>query len=79
MITERKILIYKKYKGDVDLWARIGTEQEKLDISDDDWLLIDSLIQDIVIGRRNVEKILKENTENDHVRKEIKDLAKPVE
>lgn len=29
MINEEKILIYKKYEGNLDIWARIATCEEK--------------------------------------------------
>jgi len=45
MITKEKISIYKKYEGNPNAWARIGTSEEKELMSDDDWFLIDSLIQ----------------------------------
>lgn len=47
MITINKIKIYKRFNGEIDGWARIGTEEEKLAMNDNDWFLIDKFIQDI--------------------------------
>ena len=47
MITEDKIKIYKRYKGDIDSWARAGSKKEKLIMIDNDWYMIDGFIQDL--------------------------------
>ena len=47
MITKEKIEIYKKYKGDIDQWARLGKKKEQKIIDDEDWFLIDEIVQDI--------------------------------
>lgn len=44
MLTKTKLNIYKKYKGDGDMWIRAGNK--KL-LKDSDWREIDSLIQDL--------------------------------
>jgi hypothetical protein len=49
MITQDKIKIYTKYGGDIDNWARSGSKKEKLVMNDNDWYLIDSLIQDLTL------------------------------
>jgi hypothetical protein len=41
--------IYKKFAGDIDHFARTGSAMEKLDISDDDWRLIESFLQDLAL------------------------------
>ncbi len=43
MITRAKLEIYKKYNGDIDGIARVGTQIEKETITDEDWFLIDKL------------------------------------
>ena len=48
MITLEKLKIYKKYDGDIDRWVRSHREDERV-ITDADWFLIDSLIQDTVL------------------------------
>lgn len=75
MINNEKILIYKKYEGDLDAWARIGTLEEKKAMSDDDWYLIDNLIQDAVISKSDIIEILKRNVENEEVMDEILGIA----
>lgn len=49
MITTEKLKIFDKYKGDIDAFARIGRETEKTVLTDNDWQLIDSFKQDIVL------------------------------
>ncbi len=44
-ITVDKITIFKKYRGDIDGYARSGTAKEKLVLSDKDFYLIDDLLQ----------------------------------
>lgn len=78
MITKNKILVYKKYDGDLDAWARIGTSEEKNIMSDDDWYLIDSLIQEIIISKFNLIQRLKVNTDSEDVRNEIIEIANKV-
>ena len=45
MITKEKIRIYNRYNGDIDDWARQGSRKEHASISDQEWYLIDELIQ----------------------------------
>ncbi len=47
MITEQKIKIYRKYQGDIDGIARGGRKSEKDLFEEDDWYLIDNVLQDI--------------------------------
>lgn len=61
MITKTKLEIYCKYLGDIDAFARIGTSQEKSIITDDEWMLIDELIQDMeLIEKKLVSNKMKE-------------------
>ena len=47
MITKQKIEIYKKFNGDSDGFARVGSNAEKELMTYDDWALIDSMLQDL--------------------------------
>ncbi|MCO5935667.1 hypothetical protein NAF17_08945 [Mucilaginibacter sp. RB4R14] len=47
MITLDKLKIYKNYGGDVDGWIRMNANSK--DITDEDWYLILSLLQDLFI------------------------------
>ena len=47
MITARKLEIYHRFRGDADAWARVGTAEERGEMADDDWRLIDTLVQSI--------------------------------
>jgi hypothetical protein len=84
VVTIDKIKIYKRFNGDVDGWARIGTTEEKSTMNVDDWFLIDSLIQDISLIKKglvsdslmkSINKKLKENCDTDETIQVIKDLA----
>lgn len=84
MITEIKLKIYKKYKGDIDSWARGGLKNEKENIKDNDWFLIDNLIQDIHLVKkglaskdfeRNLIDKLMDECENDNVIDILKSLV----
>jgi hypothetical protein len=53
MITLGKLKIFARYKGDIDMFGRAGSQSEKKIVSDEDWHLIDILLQDaVVIDRR---------------------------
>lgn len=47
MITIEKLKIFDKYKGDIDAFARVGSETEKKVITDNEWQIIASSKQDI--------------------------------
>jgi len=47
MITKQKIKIYTKYKGDIDGFSRGGKRNEKEIIKDNDWTIIDNVLQDL--------------------------------
>lgn len=46
MINLEKIAIYRKFAGDIDGWARMASATEKATLTGDDWLQIDSFVQD---------------------------------
>ena len=52
MITLDKLKIYKRYDGDIDTWVRSGKPEEKNIMDTNDWYLIDSIIQDLIIEKR---------------------------
>lgn len=54
MITKRKIQIYKKYKGDVDLLSRFGRKKEKKLFQNNEWSLIDSVSQDLQVIKNSL-------------------------
>lgn len=49
MITLAKINIFKRYRGEIDNWARSGTKKEKIIMNDEDWYKINDFIQDLRI------------------------------
>jgi hypothetical protein len=85
MITRRKIEIFKKYSGDIDHFARVGTHQDKIDISDNEWSLIDNLLQDLEIVDKGLvadaflkrlDERIKECCESEGVLQELKRISK---
>lgn len=78
MIDNNKIQIYKKYEGNLDAWARIASLEEKKAMVDDDWYLIDNLIQDVIISKSDIAETLKNNVENKEVIDEILSIAQKL-
>lgn len=54
VVTKDKIKIYKKYSGDIDGWARVGKKSELELMSDEDWAVIDELIQNLELVEKGV-------------------------
>ncbi len=54
MITENKLKVYFKYKGEIDLWVRVGSVKEKKILTDEDWFKINSLVQDLLLVHRKL-------------------------
>ncbi|MEM0993881.1 MAG: hypothetical protein AAGI49_12660 [Bacteroidota bacterium] len=85
MITSEKINIYRKYKGNIDGWARRNKRSEHLLMQDEDWYTIDNFIQDLQLIKSNLASAyykeqtyarLKEQCEDEHVIKAIEKLVK---
>ncbi|TCO81496.1 hypothetical protein EV699_108127 [Plasticicumulans lactativorans] len=49
MIDARKLAIYRRYGGDADAWARLGTADEKAALRDADWIAIRDLLQELAL------------------------------
>jgi hypothetical protein len=47
VITNAKLDIYARYRGDADGWARSGTVSELQMLHDEEWYLIDELLSGI--------------------------------
>ncbi|MCB0740985.1 MAG: hypothetical protein R2796_07650 [Chitinophagaceae bacterium] len=84
MITEDKIKVYKRYDGDIDGWARSGSKKEKSIMSDEDWYVIDGLIQDLSMVKKglassgfneNLNVKLKEMCDSDSTVNQLQKLA----
>lgn len=54
MITKEKLKIFMKYDGNIDDWARRSTKNEKAVMSDNDWRVIESLVQDIFLAKKGL-------------------------
>lgn len=84
MITLEHIMIYKKYGGSDDAWAYVVLESEKQIFKGGEWSLINSLIQDILLLKKNllsqkyIDELnlkLKENCDNEETIEALKQLA----
>lgn len=83
MLTKEKLNIYRKYSGDIDSWARFGKKNELELINDDEWKLIDDLVQSLELIKnkatsekfkiQTLEKLL-EVCEDEKTQKELKSL-----
>ena len=82
MINREKISIYRKFSGDIDAWAR---SNKGYPISEDEWYLIDSLLQDLLmikngltsqIFEMKVQEKLDKNCDNSSVQQELRSLLK---
>jgi len=67
MITEYKIKIYQKYKGDIDSLARSGSKKEKIIMNNDDWFLIDAFVQDLFLIKKGLTSLEFKNNLNDRL------------
>ncbi len=47
MITQEKLKIYKKYSGNIDRWASRRRSSEHELMGDQDWFVIDELLQNL--------------------------------
>lgn len=54
MLTVEKIRLYKKFRGDVDSLSRSNNNKIKQLISEDDFFVIESLIQDSHLISKNL-------------------------
>jgi hypothetical protein len=61
MITKAKIEIYKKYKGDGDMFVRCMTKSEQNIMGKDDFRLIDDLLQNIEIVNKGLASLTFKN------------------
>ena len=54
MITNEKIKIYLRYKGDIDGFTIVGTPDEKAVIAENEFYEVRDLTQDIILMKRNL-------------------------
>jgi len=57
MITEEKIKIFRRYRGDIDSWARSGSKVELSMMNDDDWFMVNELVQDLILVKKGLTSI----------------------
>ena len=80
MINKQKIEIFKKYGGDIDGFSRFGKKREKDIFSDEEWSVIDNVLQDLKMIKNGLcstdYKNKTERTLNQQFDKESIDLIK---
>ena len=85
MITLEKLRIYKKYNADIDGWARAGKRDELKIMNDNDWSVIDKLIQEVELVdkglaskkfKENLNEKMKEFCEDKETEEQLRRLAK---
>ena len=54
MITRNKINIYDKYAGELEGLQLIGSEDENKEIGKKEWILLDNLIHDIELIKKQL-------------------------
>lgn len=84
MITADKLKLFERYSGDVDAWARSGSKKEQLIMMDNDWYLIDDMIQDLNLIKKGLasadfqDKLklkLNTNCDNEETIKKLESIA----
>jgi len=85
MITLAKFKVYRRLEGDIDSWIRSASNKDKDKMSDADWSLIDSLVQDLYLVAEGVtskeysdkvEQKLLENCDSQETVDQIRKIAK---
>ncbi|WP_343303372.1 hypothetical protein AAHN97_17590 [Chitinophaga niabensis] len=85
MITLEKLDIYKRYDGSVDGWSHSGSSRQKQAMTDKDWFVIESFIQDLTLVKRglasesfqeSLNNRLKGECDNEGALEEIKRMIK---
>lgn len=86
MITRDKLRIYEKFGGDIDGFARGSKTKERESIEDQDWRIIDEILQSLVIVQSGLASAdfeararasLIDATEDEQVCERLFQLSKP--
>lgn len=86
MISQEKLRIYERFKGDIDGFSRGSKASERDAITDADWRLIDELLQSLTIVRSGsasgefeaqVRKRLVDAAQDENVREQLFRLSEP--
>ena len=84
MITKVKLDIYNRFYGDIDGWVRVGSNEEKSIMTDNDWCTIENFIQDIYLQNTSllspsytssINERLKKHCDSEDTIEAIKELA----
>ena len=85
MLTLEKLNIYNYFGGDIDGWARTSKKNNSSGMTDEDWTLIDKLIQGLFLVSTgaasaeyatSIEHLLLSATEDEKTRQELRKMAK---
>ncbi len=79
MINKKQVEIFKDYQGYIDIWAMIGTKEEKENMSDDDWYVIGKLLIEIANTKQDVRNLLEGKVEEEEAKDELIEMAKTYE
>ena len=84
MITDGKLTVYQRFRGDVDTWARVATPHEKALMPDEDWADISGILLRLAIAKSGhaadayeaeTNRIIAAKVENEGVAKRLHDCA----
>lgn len=87
MITEKKLALYRKYKGNADMFQMAALPWQRNKIQQEDWTLISQLIQDLKLVNNGLaaesykEAVLdrmKANCEDEKTIEALRKLAKDM-
>ena len=67
MITTEKLIIYEKYEGNSDLLEYTATDSERNQFSDNGWMEIEGLIQDVNLIKKGLVSKDYENRVNEKI------------
>lgn len=85
MITLKKIGLYRKYKGNADMFQMAALPWQRNKIPQEDWTMISQLVQDLKLidkelasdsYREGVLEKVKANCEDEETAEELKKLAR---
>jgi hypothetical protein len=84
MINLKHLKIYVDFKGDIDMWTRLGAKKRNLIMNDEIWIQIRNLNQNLILihnglasesFKETIMKNLKDNCENNEVIEKLIELS----
>ena len=80
MITDEKLTVYQRFRGDIDAWVLAATPREKALMADADWAIISEIRLRLAISKSGqaadaydaeTKRIIAANVENQGVAKRL--------